>query len=183
MDLNEVILRILAAASGSVLLVLAWYMVRSDTRKPSGTGVIDYGIAVKLIGIIGAAVFLAAGYLTYMFTGFKDRFSLAIFITLMAMCLALVIETVVVRVRYSERGIFTTSPWRPAREIPWHSITGYKWSEINKWHILKTRSHGWIRLSMYLRGLPPFFQVLKERNPALFETGEVTLDEINMRSW
>lgn len=65
----------------------------------------------------------------------------------------LVLEIFFVRIRFYDAAIYTFSPWRGARKIPWPAITGHSYSTLWHWHILETRGYGKVRLSFYLSGL------------------------------
>ncbi len=147
-----------ALAAGTVL-----YLFSRDAGKPVKKGVLSYGPALSVVGMLGASIFLVVGYFTYLSEGFHDPVPFVILLILLLLCLAVVLEGTLVRLRYDDLGIHTSSPWRRSRTIPWYAITGYRWSGINKWHILETREYGRVRLSIYLRGLTDFFKVLRQR--------------------
>ncbi|MDF1525059.1 MAG: hypothetical protein RRA15_10720 [bacterium] len=99
---------------------------------------------------------------------------LATFLFFTLVCFALLLETFFVRIRYSVWGLLTSSPWRPSREVPWHSITSCRWCGSYEWHVLETRGYGKVRLHSYLAGLPEFFSMLEEKRPELFGEDEPT---------
>jgi hypothetical protein len=63
------------------------------------------------------------------------------------------LETRFVRIEFDDNFIYTFSPWRKRRLVPWSAVVGYSYSAVNRWHILKTRGYGSIRLSALLSGL------------------------------
>jgi hypothetical protein len=63
------------------------------------------------------------------------------------------LETQFVRIEFDDNLIYTFSPWRKRRLVPWSAVVDYSYSAVNRWHILKTRGYGSIRLSALLSGL------------------------------
>lgn len=157
----EIIIRLGAAAAAAVLSGLLWFLIYRDATRPTRGRVLVYGPSLKFLGFLCALGFLAIGYFTLQQDGFESYLPFLICSILVFMGMALLLEAGFVRIEYSDRGITTRSPWRGRREVPWHAITGYSYSEMNRWHILDTRTNGRIRLSIYLRGLPEFFAYMK----------------------
>jgi hypothetical protein len=159
----EIIIRIGAAVAAAVLSGLLWFFIYQDTARPPRGRVLVYGPSLKVLGFVCAMGFLAIGYFTWRQDGFESYVPFLICSALVLMGVVLFLEAGFVRIEYGERGIITHSPWRGRREIPWHAIIGYRYSDVNRWHIIETRNHGRIRLSIYLRGLPGLFTFMKDR--------------------
>ena len=159
----DFLIRGLVSVLGVAAAGFALYLAGRDAGKPIKEGTLAYGSALGTVGILGALIFLGAAYFSWRSGGFDEPVPIVIFFTLMVLCLAVVFEGMFVRIRYDDRGISTSSPWRRSRIVPWYAITGYKWSEINKWHVLETRGFGRIRFSIYLRGLTFFSMALRQR--------------------
>lgn len=160
----ETFLKALGGALTVIITGYLLYLLGRDAGKSAGKGQLRYGPWLAMTGVLTGAFFLAIGYLVYRHEGLSEPFALLVFSGFLIMSLALIAEALFVRIRYDERGIYTNSPWRRSREIPWHAVNGHSYSEVNRWHILETRAYGRIRLSIYLRGLPDFFEELKERS-------------------
>jgi hypothetical protein len=73
--------------------------------------------------------------------------------TLLLISLYVFLEAQFVRVEFDDEFIYTFSPWRKRRVIPWCAVAGYSYSAVNRWHILKTRGNGSVCLSELLSGL------------------------------
>jgi len=58
-----------------------------------------------------------------------------------------------VRLEFDEKRIYTFSPWRKRRAIPWSAVCDDSFSKVNQWHVLKTRGYRSIRLSRLMSGL------------------------------
>ncbi len=157
----EIIIRIGAAVAAAVLSGILWFLIYRDTARPTRGRVLAYGPSLRTLGFVCALGFLAVGYLTWRQDGFRSYAPFVICSLLALMGAALLLEAGFVRIEYGAHGIITRSPWRGRREIPWHAVTGYAYSDMNRWHILETRGHGRVRLSIYLRGLPDFFAFME----------------------
>jgi len=77
--------------------------------------------------------------------------------------LPLFLEFFLVRIEFDDHAIYTRSPWRSPRRIPWSEITSYSFSRANRWHIFRTRSMGAVRLSVFLSGIGSFMAEAKRR--------------------
>jgi hypothetical protein len=73
------------------------------------------------------------------------------------------LETQFVLIEFDDNFIYTFSPWRKRRLVPWSAVVGYSYSAVNRWHILKTRGYGSIRLSALLSGLGTMSERWKNR--------------------
>ena len=76
---------------------------------------------------------------------------------------ALLLEFYLVRIEFDDYSIYTRSPWRPQRRIPWYEVMSYSFSVASQWYVFRTRSMGAIRLSVYLSGLGSFMAEAKRR--------------------
>ena len=146
-------------------LLIGWLASRAqkDAEAISGRRVIEYGRAAKIAGwsfaLFGIFVLYAAAHAS------KDQTVIAGFVGggLFAICMILLAEFLFVRVEFDEYSIYTFSPWRKQRIIPWGDVVGYGYSDINQWHILKTAHSGSVRLSVLLSGLGTVIDELKKR--------------------
>jgi len=73
------------------------------------------------------------------------------------------------RIKYNEHEILTFSIWRGRREIPWHSLTRYRWNKFLQLHVFETGKYGKVFMSNSLPGLPWFWGVLAEKRPDILE--------------
>ncbi|HXP34777.1 MAG TPA: hypothetical protein VN827_04455, partial [Chthoniobacterales bacterium] len=111
--------------------------------------IVQYSLAAK----IAACVFLGLGlFIAYAASrASADQRILAACVggTLFFATLLIFVEFHFVHVEFDENSIYTFSPWRKRRVIPWSAVISYSF----KWHILKTRDYGAIRLSAFMSGL------------------------------
>jgi hypothetical protein len=159
----ETVIKIAAVCVGVFLAAILWALIARDIRKAPGGAVMFYGPHLWLVTIACAVTFLIIGYFTWREGGLSSILPLSIIVALTLLCMMVLLEAAFVRITYDDYYITTRSPWRAQRRIPWHSLTGYSWSEINRWHVLDTRSQGKIRLSALLIGLPEFTMFLVEK--------------------
>jgi hypothetical protein len=159
----EMITRIAAGAIGSFLTAFFLFLLYREARKPMSGHLLAYGTLLKAVGFLGMVLFSVFGSLAWQQAGMDNFWPVLLFAFLALMSAALFLESLFVRVMYNERGIHTRSPWRPSRLVPWHAVTGYRYSANWQWHEVETRAMGRVRLSIYLRGLPEFFMYLEEK--------------------
>ena len=146
-------------------LLLGWLAVRAqkEARTHAGRRVVEYGRAAKVAGwcfvLLGVCILYAAAHAS------KEQTATAACVGggLFAGCMALFAEFNLVRIEFDEDVIHTYSPWRKRRVIVWADVIGYRYSEMNRWHILKTRHSGSVRLSVLLSGLGTFFDEMRRR--------------------
>src|SRR5208282_2343556 len=111
------------------------------------------GIAMLLFG----AVFLFAASRSSM-----DQRLLAWVVcgVLAICCLYVFLEVFFVRVEFDESFIYPSSPWRGGRRIPWSDIVSCHFSNLNQWHVIRTRAHGTLRVSTFLSGVGSLLEKL-----------------------
>jgi hypothetical protein len=147
------------------IILLSWLAGRAqrDATINSGRFVLKYGRAVKSLGCI--CTILGFGFIYAAAHASKDQMITAACVSgaLFAMCLVLFVEFYFVRIEFDEEFIYTFSPWRRKRVIPWNKVTGYSYSEVNRWHVLKTQKFGAVRLSVLLSGLGTMAEQLEKR--------------------
>lgn len=68
----------------------------------------------------------------------------------------LFLETSFARIEFDSACIYTHSPWRRDREIPWADIVEWNHSEIHHSYLILTRNHGVLRVSRYMSGVGSF---------------------------
>jgi hypothetical protein len=73
----------------------------------------------------------------------------------------LCLEFFCVRIEFDDECIYTFSPWRARRRIPWDAILQCRHSDLNQWYVLVLRSQGTIRVSRYMCGAEEFLAKLE----------------------
>jgi len=134
----------------AAILLLAWALRASP---PQQDGEIRYGSRMRLLALFCLALALFIGYAALHARADQRSIAYGVSGVLLSSVAWFVLEVLFVRVRITESHLEVRSPWRRRRVIPWTAITGYEFSEINRWHILSTKGFGKVRLSCYLSGV------------------------------
>ena len=156
---------------GIVAVLILNLLVSRASRKAMTVGdkkVLKYGSSVRVLGWILLLVCLFITYAASQASANQRVLAWCMGIGFLLMGSAFLLEVYFVRIFFDGDYIYTFSPWRPSRKIPWVAISGHAFSDINKWHILKTNSFGEIRLSILLSGLGSLSQELKKRKLPFF---------------
>ena len=154
---------IIAGVISTVLLGWLAGRAQKEAKSRSSRRVLEYGRAVRIAGwcfaLFGILILYAAAHAS------KDQTVIAACVGggMFIGCMALFAEFHFVRIEFDEDSLYTFSPWRKRRVIPWSDVVGYGYSDMNRWHVLKTSRFGSIRLSVLLSGLGTMAEELKKR--------------------
>jgi hypothetical protein len=154
----------LGATVAMVVLSLLAVNAKREAITINDRRVLKYGLPVHFLSW---TIFLLGLFFVYAASkASADQHVLAWCTASVLFCISAILplEVCFVGISFDDDFIYTFSPWRPHRKIPWSGICGYSYSHLNRWHILKTTSHGNIRLSILLSGLGTFSNELKKRN-------------------
>ncbi|MCD6051902.1 MAG: hypothetical protein K0Q55_3311 [Verrucomicrobia bacterium] len=134
---------------------------RSSQRAAERTGsasLLRYGMALRIL----SAVFLLLMSCGLLFAEYdpknkpEDNGMLMACGILTAVALFFFIEMFFVRIEFDETRIKTHTPWRSSREVPWSDILTFQHDQAHCWYIIKTRTHGTLRISTLLSGINDF---------------------------
>jgi hypothetical protein len=135
--------------------LVAWLTRRSKptARSYNGRFVVEYRLPAKVVAwlFLGVGVFIL--YAASQASADQKILATCVSGALFLGILAVLLEFHFVRVEFDENFIYTFSPWRRRRVIPWNAVIDYAFSSVNKWHVLKTRGYGLIRMSTMMSGL------------------------------
>jgi hypothetical protein len=156
----------IGAVVGTLILVMLLRTVRPTARRSGPRFVLEYGNAMRGLGI--ASLLLGGCFLYAASRSSLDQRVLAWAVSgaLAGCALYIFLEVFLVRVEFDESFIYPFSPWRGRRRIPWSDISSLSYSEINRWYVIRTRSHGTLRISTFLSGIASFVERLNETEPA-----------------
>jgi len=138
--------------------------VEPRAREEGNRRRLQYGRSMRIFA--GAFLLFLAG-LTVLacFAEPKDWLLVGFFAVLIGYC---ALEVFRVRILFDEDFIYCQSPWRASRQIPWTAAKRLRFSKICQWHVLETRGHGRVRLSVFLSGIVSFREMaqrkMKERD-------------------
>lgn len=140
-----------------------------SASKPARTEgqlkILEYSMPARIMGSV--FVILFGAFLVFALLKAKPeeiRIVWGVVGSLFLISLFIFIEFFRVKISYDQNMIYTQSPWRDSREIPWPDVSGASFSQVNKWYLLKTDHHGNIRASVYLMGISTLVEELKRRN-------------------
>lgn len=158
---------ILLHIAGAIVLAIALgFLARNAKFHADSTGkrsVLKYGTPIRIF-----AWLLLCGLTAGLYMGSRRSIQgpgswLGVFAFFAGVMLVLFLEIYVVRIEFDDYAIYTRSPWRPERSIPWSEITSYSFSGISQWYVFRTRSMGAVRLSVYLSGRGSFMAEARRR--------------------
>lgn len=145
------------------LLELVASHADKNAKRDGGKMILRYGKSARALGWL---VVLMCLFIVYAASDASDSQRVmagCVGFGFIAIAVVLLLELYFVKILFDKEFIYTVSPWRPARKIPWAAVSGYAYSNINQWHILKTTSYGNIRLSILLSGLGTLAEELRKR--------------------
>ena len=153
---------IIGAAVTGLLMVILRRTVLPSARQRGSHRVLEYGLPMRVLGI---AMLLFGG--VFLFAASRssaDQRLLAwVVYGVLAVCsLYVFLEVFFVRVEFDESFIYSFSPWRGGRRIPWSDIVSCYFSSVNQWHVIRTKAHGTLRVSTFLSGVGSFLERLPE---------------------
>jgi hypothetical protein len=137
-------------------LLVSWLATRcavSAARFTNGRYVVEYGLRAKMVSWCCLAVGSFIAYGASHPSANQHVLAACLAAGLFLVSLYIFLENQFVRIEFDDNFIYTFSPWRKRRVVPWSAVVGYSYSALNRWHILKTYSYGSIRLSELLSGL------------------------------
>jgi hypothetical protein len=136
-------------------LLMSWLAMRvaRAARSRSGRYVVEYRLPVRLVAWFCLAIGLFAAYAASRASPNQRIVAACVSSVMLLAGIGVFLDFHLVHVEFDDEFIYTFSPWRKPRVIPWSAVVDYRYSALNRWHILKTRNYGSIRLSELLSGL------------------------------
>lgn len=165
-DIERIISSMLIGVIVSAVLGFLYRSARHDSKAEIFEKCVEYPKAPKVIVWLGW-VFTVVIAIVAIFTAGGDDFWPAVLLVLLfaGLILPLHLEFYFVRVVWDDHSIYTRSPWRRSRTIPFSSVTRCDFSQSMQWYRVYTNDHGIIRLSMFARGIPHLLEALPVSNP------------------
>jgi hypothetical protein len=154
---------IIGAIIGGLAMWLLMRSVRRTARQSGSRSVLEYGPMIRGLGVV---LLIVGGFLLFAASrASADQRQLAWIVSgaLAGAAVYFFIEVFFVRIEFDDTWIYATSPWRADRAIPWSDITECRYSHINRWHVIRTRDNGTLRLSVYLSGVDTFLERVARR--------------------
>ena len=140
----------IAAAIGVIILMS---LVSQKAAIENGRTVIKYGIAMKIFSWLSLALPLMVIAIFPKVKSSDIPSVIAAFFMASGISASLILEFNRVMISYDDKFIYTKSPWRKNRKIPWSDITSIGFSSAASWYVVLTKNNGKIRLHTGLNGL------------------------------
>ncbi len=157
-----------ALTAAIVPIVLGWLLksAQAESLANAGQRVVAYPKAMRVFVVLGwiATVGIA------IFAGFTAKNAdiknaAAIVGLFIALILPLHLEVFGVLITWDDSFIYTRSPWRKARKIPFSAVRSCDYSNAMQWYRIHTDGHGTIRLHQLARGIPELLSILPCPHP------------------
>lgn len=173
MSLNSIV----ELVAGAILSAIAGSLIYSASQRPAkrtASGrVLRYGMPLRCLSVLVLVIFSGG----LIFSNFDPKNSpedtglLIASGVMTALFLFFFIEMFFVRIEFDESRITTFTPWRTSRQIPWSDIISFSHDQAHGWYLVKTRTHGILRLSTLLTGINDFVATLRN-NASVFSYTE-----------
>lgn len=157
-----------ALTAAAVPLVLGWLSrsARAESHATADQRVVSYPKALKLFVMSGwiatVAIAIFAGC-TAKNADIKN--AVAVVGLFIALILPLHLEAYGVLITWDDTNIYTRSPWRKCRTIPFSSVRSCDYSNSMQWYRIHTEEHGIVRLHQLARGIPELLAALPCTHP------------------
>ncbi len=159
------------ALIGGVVVVVLFFIVqstRNESVKFAESKTVAYSKAMRVVVIciwllVVAILALAIGV---MLQHGDLTAAAALLGSFAALNLILHLEVFGVSITWDETNIYTRSPWRKQRTIPFSAVEFCDYSPIWQWYRVHTKGHGIIRVHQYMRGMHKFLRALPCATPA-----------------
>jgi hypothetical protein len=146
---------VLSGLAGAAATLLLQQLARRAKPPTVGDGImLRYSKGLRILGSAAFMIFFAFTIFNAMGGNAVNSYAVAVTVPLVLAAAAgwLAIESAGVSFLLRKESLRCTSPWRPAREIPWRDVVHASFSPANNWYVLRTRNHGTVRVSGMLDG-------------------------------
>ena len=157
----------LAAAAAAFAVSYLLRSTKPVARKEGGVMIVEYGRTMKIFVVIGWLFSVVAAVLAVLASPSERSIAFSVTAIFFLIVLYLHLEFFHVYIRYDDRGLHLSSPWRSNRFVPWSAITEARFSAACQWYVLATRGYGHIRLHLYLSGLQSLLEELSSRGVSI----------------
>ena len=150
------------------VIFLIFQSTRRESAKFADSKTVAYSKAMRVVVIciwllVAAILALAIGV---MLQHGDLTAAAALLGSFTALNLILHLEVFGVSITWDETNIYTRSPWRKPRTIPFSAVEFCDYSPLWQWYRVHTKGFGIIRVNQYMRGMHNFLRVLPCAIPA-----------------
>ena len=156
----------IASALTTIVMTALFRRAQRESLTAADTSVAEYPNVLKLMGLGSCGGVTCGAVAAALFVRGPDVWK-ALLLAAFFGSLALVthLEAQLVLIDWDDKFLYTRSPWRRARTIPWSSVERCDYSESMQWYRIRTRRHGIVRVSIYLKGVPNLLSALPVNHP------------------
>jgi hypothetical protein len=149
-----------------LLLFLIQKSKRAVARQKGSRHILDNGWFFKTFGIFIIVAGLAALY-GASYSAPDQRFLTWIIAGITAVVLIYSgLRMLLDRIEFDDSNIYTSSLGRKSQQIPWNDISSCQFSKDKRCFILMTRSHGEVRVPIFMSGIRSFAEKVQEKGYA-----------------
>ncbi len=149
--------------------VMLWVLFRSarrGTRRIKGKGKVVYPRSMRALVRSGWVIAVVLPLIAFHHGELTGKKTLVLAICgLGALVLPLHLEVFRFEVSWDGYWIYTSSPWRRRRRIPFSTVTGCDYSHTLQSYRIFTRKSGTIFISAYTSGIPELLELLPVDTP------------------
>jgi hypothetical protein len=148
--------RILGLCVVCLLLIYLFQSFRSAARRSARIRVVQYGRSMRILAV-GSLMFVAFFLPTAAQAPPRQQWLAWALAALLCGAAAYVaLEALLVHLEFDEERLYAFSPWRGSRTIPWAEVVSIRFSPLNRGYVVRTRSQGSVRVSLFMSGLDAF---------------------------
>jgi small-conductance mechanosensitive channel len=155
---------IISGLVGALVVYLLFRLARPVARVEGDRKILEYGRAFRLLVVLFVPV---SAFVAYGAAHARPSQALAATLVTLFFVLAsayLLYEVFLVKLGYDQRFIYSYTPLRGQRTVPWESVTEAGYSPLRQAHYLATRAHGTIWFSPWLNGMAEFIEYVEHRS-------------------
>ncbi|HEY3898477.1 MAG TPA: hypothetical protein VGM54_07685 [Chthoniobacter sp.] len=159
-----------SALIGIVVMAVLGFLMRGAQKETlvviGSRRKIEHSQRMRTFVILGW-VFTAGLALLAAFTARGGNVKPAVLVVALfgALFLPLHVETFGASITWDETNIYTRSPWRRRRTVPFTAVKSCDFSPVLQWYRIHTDGHGIVRLHAYMTGIPGLLRMLPCASP------------------
>jgi uncharacterized Tic20 family protein len=166
LELGRVLGPALTAAIVPMVLVFMMRSAEKESAKFAGSQSVAYPMAMRVFVVLGWIVVVVVAAIAGLKARGPDILPAALLVGMfVALVLPLHLEAFGVSITWDDENIYTRSPWRGRRTIPFAAVVSCDYSASMQWYRVRTNGYGIVRLHTMMRGVPYLLQALPCETP------------------
>lgn len=157
------------ALAVAVVPIVLSFLLRSAHKESIafvGSRSVGYTKAMRVFAVLGWGLPVLVSVLVGL-TAKDARILTAVLaaVPFVALILPLYLEVFWVSITWDDANIYTRSPWRRRRTIPFSAVKSCDYSTSMQWYRIHTDGYGIVRLHSLMRGIPDLLRALPCSTP------------------